>query len=73
MQEGREAQRLRGAVDSEAMLHNHLRGDGEERAGSETYVPSDSHDDKAMKLAVDLLRGVKSHPAFSANRTSTHN
>src|SRR5262249_47690148 len=73
MQEGREAQRLRGAVDSEAMLRNHLKGDGEERAGSETYVPSDSHDDKAMKLAVDLLRGVKSHPAFSANRTSTHN
>jgi carboxyl-terminal processing protease len=73
MQEGREAKGLRGAVDGEAMLHNHLKGDGEERAGSETYVPSDSHDDKAMKLAVDLLRGVKSHPAFPANRTSTHN
>jgi carboxyl-terminal processing protease len=30
MQEGREAQRLRGAIDSEATLHNHLKGDGEE-------------------------------------------
>jgi carboxyl-terminal processing protease len=54
-------------------LHNHLKGDGEELAGSEAYVPSDSNDDKAMKMAVDLLRGVRSHPAFPANRTSTHN
>ena len=73
MQEGWEAQRLRGAIDSEATLHNHLTGDGEELAGSEAYVPSDSNDDKAMKMAVDLLRGVRSHPAFPANRTSTHN
>ena len=73
MQEGREVQRLRGAIDSEATSRNHLKGDGEEQAGSEAYVPSDSSDDKAMKMAVDLLRGAKSHPAFPANRTSVHN
>jgi carboxyl-terminal processing protease len=67
MQEGREAQRLRPAIDSEATFRNHLRGDGEEQAGSEAYVPSDSKDDKAMKMALDLLRGAKSHPAFPAN------
>jgi carboxyl-terminal processing protease len=72
MQEGREAQQLRAAIDSEASLRNHLGGDGEEQAGSEAYVPSDSSDDKAMKMAVDLLRGAKSHPAFPANRTSVH-
>jgi carboxyl-terminal processing protease len=73
MQESREAQRLRGAVDGEATLRNHLKGDGEEQAGSEAYVPSDSNDDKAMKMAVNLLRGATSHPAFPASRTSTQN
>jgi carboxyl-terminal processing protease len=67
MQEGREAQRLRAAIGSEATFRNHLRGDDEEQAGSEAYVPSDSKDDKAMKTALDLLRGAKSHPAFPAN------
>jgi carboxyl-terminal processing protease len=73
MQEGREVQRPRAAIDSEATLRNHLKGDGEERAGSEAYVPSDSNDDKAMKMAIDLLHGARSHPAFPANRASTHN
>jgi carboxyl-terminal processing protease len=73
MQEGREVQRLQGAIESEATLRNHLKGDGEEQAGSEAYVPSDSNDDKAMKMAVDLLRGAKSHPAFPANRAAAHN
>jgi carboxyl-terminal processing protease len=73
MQEGREAQQLRAAIDSEATLRNHLGGDGKEQAGSEAYVPSDSKDDKAMKMAIDLLRGAKSHPAFPANRASTPN
>jgi carboxyl-terminal processing protease len=68
MQEGREG--LQGAIESEAMLRNHLKGDGEEQTGSEAYVPSDSRDDKAMKMAVDLLHGAKSHPAFPANRAA---
>jgi carboxyl-terminal processing protease len=73
MQEGQEAQRLRAAIVSEATLRNHLRGEGEEQTGSETYVPSDSKDDNVMKMAIDLLRGAKSHPAFPANPTSVHN
>jgi carboxyl-terminal processing protease len=70
-QEGPEAQRLRAAIKSEATLRNHLRGDGDEQAGSEAYVPSDSKDDKAMKMALDLLHGTKSHPTFPANRRPT--
>jgi carboxyl-terminal processing protease len=73
MQEGQEAQRLGAANVSEATLRNHLRGDGEEQAGSETYVPFDSENDKAMKMAIDLLHGAKSHPAFPANPTSANN
>jgi carboxyl-terminal processing protease len=66
MQEGREAQQLRAAIDSEATLHNHLGGDGEEQAGSEAYVPSDLKDDKAMKMAIDLLRAAASRSARAA-------
>jgi carboxyl-terminal processing protease len=73
IQGGPEAQGLRAPTDSEATLHNHLRGEGEEQAGSEAYVPFNSKDDKALNMAVDLLRGAKSHLAFPANRTSTRN
>jgi carboxyl-terminal processing protease len=68
MQESPEAQRLRAAITSEAALRNHLKGEGEEQGGSEAYVPSDSRIDSALTMAVDLLRGAKSHPAFPANR-----
>lgn len=70
MQDEPEVQRLRDPINSEAMLRNHLKGEGEERAGSEAYVPADSKDDKALKMAMELLRGTKSHPAFPANRGS---
>jgi carboxyl-terminal processing protease len=70
MQERPEAQRLRAAINSEATLRNHLRGESKEQAGSEAYVPSDAENDKALKMAMDLLRGTQSHPAFPANRNS---
>jgi carboxyl-terminal processing protease len=72
MQESPEAQRLRAAITSEANLLHHLKGEGEQQTGSEAYVPSDAREDNALKTAIDLLRGAKLHPAFPANRTSTH-
>jgi carboxyl-terminal processing protease len=64
-QEDPEAQQLRAPIiDGEATLRNHLRGQGEERPGSEAYVPPESADDKALNMSVDLLRGTASHPAF---------
>ena len=69
-QEEPEAQKLRDPINGEATLPNHLKGEGEERDGSEAYVPGDSKDDKALSIAVDLLRGTTLHPAFSVNRTS---
>jgi carboxyl-terminal processing protease len=68
MQERPEAQRVRAAITSEAALRNHLKGEGEEQAGSEAYVPSDSKVDNALTMAIDLLRGAKSHPAFPAGQ-----
>ena len=43
----------------EASLRGHLKNDGDEKTGSQSYVPPDAKDDKALKLAADLLHGIK--------------
>jgi carboxyl-terminal processing protease len=54
-------QQLRGEMTSESKLRGHLKGQGEgaEQTGSQSYVPPDAKDDKALHAALDLLRGVK--------------
>jgi len=44
----------------EASLRGHLKNDGDEKTGSQSYVPPDAKDDKALKMADDLLHGIKS-------------
>src|SRR5216684_134518 len=44
---------------SEASLRGHLKSEGDEKTGSQSYVPPDAKDDKALKMADDLLHGVK--------------
>jgi len=43
----------------EASLRGHLKAEGEEETGSQSYVPPDAKDDKALKAADDLLHGIK--------------
>jgi carboxyl-terminal processing protease len=43
----------------EASLRGHLKADGDEQTGSQSYVPQDAKDDKALKAAADLLHGLK--------------
>jgi carboxyl-terminal processing protease len=43
----------------EASLRGHLKADGDEQTGSQSYVPQDTKDDKALKAAADLLHGLK--------------
>ena len=41
-------------------LRGHLKGDaGKEQTGSQSYVPPDAKDDKALRMADDLLHGIK--------------
>jgi carboxyl-terminal processing protease len=49
---------------SEASLPGHLKAEGQEEQGSQSYVPPDAKDDKALQAALDLLRGVSVNPAF---------
>jgi len=52
----------------EASLRGHLKGDeGKEQTGSQSYVPPDPKNDKALTMAVDLLRGVQVNSAFPPN------
>jgi carboxyl-terminal processing protease len=53
----------------EASLRGHLKADGQEETGSQSYVPPDPKDDKAIKMAFDLLRGIKVNSAFPPQPT----
>jgi len=52
----------------EASLRGHLKGDpGKEQTGSQSYIPPDAKNDKALHAAEDLLRGVQVNSAFPPN------
>ena len=60
---------LKSHIDTkgEASLRGHLKAEGAEETGSQSYVPPDEKDDKALKMALDLLRGATSDAAFPPN------
>jgi carboxyl-terminal processing protease len=52
---------------SEASLPGHLKAEGDEQTGSQSYIPRDEKDDKALQTALALLRGTETNPAFPPN------
>jgi carboxyl-terminal processing protease len=56
------------STKGEASLRGHLTGDpGKEQTGSQSYVPPDPKNDKALTMAEDLLRGTVVNSAFPPN------
>jgi len=56
------------STKGEASLRGHLKGDpGKEQTGSQSYIPPNQKDDKALNMAEDLLRGIKVNSAFPPN------
>ena len=55
-------------MEGEASLRGHLKAEGNEESGSQSYVPPDEKDDRALKEATDLLRGTITDAAFPPNR-----
>ena len=51
----------------EASLRGHLKATGKEETGSQSYIPPDSKNDKALQMADDLLRGTQVNSAFPPN------
>jgi len=48
----------------ESSLRGHLKADGQEETGSQSYVPPDPKNDKALNVALDLMRGEQRNSAF---------
>jgi carboxyl-terminal processing protease len=61
--------KARSDTKGEASLRGHLKvQEGEEQTGSQSWYPTDNpKDDKALNMALELLRGTKSNPAFPPN------
>jgi carboxyl-terminal processing protease len=51
--------KARTDTKGEASLRGHLKSEGDEKTGSQSYVPPDAKNDKALKMAADLLHGIK--------------
>jgi carboxyl-terminal processing protease len=57
--------KARSDTKGEASLRGHLKTqEGEEQTGSQSYIPTDVKNDKALNMALELLRGTKTNPAF---------
>jgi len=62
-----EDQKARIDTEAEASLRGHLKAEGNEESGSQSYVPPDEKDDRALKAALDLLRGTITDAASPPN------
>jgi carboxyl-terminal processing protease len=49
---------------SESNLPGHLKAEGDEQKGSQSYIPKEAKDDKALQTALALIRGTEANPAF---------
>ncbi len=54
----------------ESSLRGHLKAEGDEQGGSQSYVPPEAKDDKALIMALELIRGTKVNPAFPPSSKS---
>ncbi|WP_454628050.1 S41 family peptidase [Bradyrhizobium cenepequi] len=50
--------KTRAEIKGEASMRGHLAAEGTEQTGSQSYVPPDEKNDKALNAAYNLLRGV---------------
>ena len=67
IQEDPEDLKVRTESKGVAALRGHLKAEGQEETGSQSYIPPDPKDDKALNLAYDLLRGTRVNAAFPPN------
>ena len=48
-------------------MRGHLKEEGEEQKGSQSFIPPEAKDDRALQSALALLRGTENNPAFPPN------
>jgi carboxyl-terminal processing protease len=64
LQEVPEELKARTDTKGESSLRGHLKAEGDEQTGSQSYVPPDAKNDQALVTALDLIRGTKTNAAF---------
>ena len=65
LQDVPEALKARTDTSGEASLRGHLKAQGNEH--SQSYIPPDPKDDKALHTALDLIRGIQKNSAYPPN------
>ncbi len=70
LQEVPDELKTRTDTKGEASLRGHLKAEGQEETGSQSYVPPDAKDDRALKAADDLLRGITVNSAIPATKAA---
>jgi carboxyl-terminal processing protease len=61
LQEVPEELKARTDTRGEASLRGHLKTEGDEQTGSQSYIPPDPKDDTALHTALDLIRGIQNN------------
>ena len=56
----------------EASLRGHLKAEGDEATGSQSYIPPDPKDDKALRMALDLLARLGTERGLPAESEGGH-
>ena len=67
LQDVPEELKARTDTRGEASLRGHLKSEGDEQTGSQSYIPPDPKDDKALHTALDLIRGIQKNSAYPPN------
>jgi carboxyl-terminal processing protease len=67
LQEVPDELKTRTDTRGEASLRGHLKAEGDEQTGSQSYIPPDPKDDKALNNALDLIRGISKNSAYPPN------
>jgi carboxyl-terminal processing protease len=67
LQEVPDELKTRTDTRGEASLRGHLKAEGDEQTGSQSYIPPDPKDDKALLNALDLIRGISKNSAYPPN------
>jgi carboxyl-terminal processing protease len=67
LQEVPDELKARTDTRGEASLRGHLKAEGDEQTGSQSYIPPDPKNDKALHTALDLIRGIQKNSAYPPN------
>lgn len=65
--------KARSEIKGEASMRGHLSAEGAEQTGSQSYVPPNEKDDKALGAAYNLLRGVTVNAEVPSPKTAIAN